>query len=497
MTAGHVGPAAVPAETQPAGVWVRVVIRWVTTLAVAEPERGAAPPAPTSTHQHPPASAQRQHRLLGRLIRPPSVGTVERANPSGQGPRSQLRLGPVAETNSGWEPGDRGLAHPRRVAKVVLDAVLGGVAVVLLLVIAGSVGDSWTSGGFGDGVVDTESPTPRGSPSPVDDLPIANANYISVRPDQRTLDVVIDVTFSASYLESFHALDDGAPVFSCTTDCRPTTRYSNQPGKIEWFEGNRRSELSFALRDLRPISAGAALSLPVELTVIGTPLRFPDDEYRTEALLVGVYLPAGIGIGGDYIPSDDDTSLVATAVVQDAAGLGDYSANVTAIDQNLGQMQRAIITVDRKSHVRRLIYAVAAAPLLLIALAVRQWLSNSDTGTGFASLELAAALLAILPLREALVPDGLGGVTRLDYVLAGEVVLIIAVVTLIGTVPAFLLTLGSTLTAAGVHIRAMHLRRTRRQPRRRDVRSASGPGAARGNRPSRNQSGKPRRRKRR
>ncbi|MBB6347968.1 hypothetical protein ACWGH8_26050 [Nonomuraea muscovyensis] len=68
-------------------------------------------------------------------------------------------------------------------------------------------------------------------------------------------------------------------------------------------------------------------------------------------------------------------------------------------------------------------YAILATPVLLVfALALRR-LRNKNTSP----LELAAALLAVIPLRQVLVPSDISGFTLLDKLLGIEVAFITAV----------------------------------------------------------------------
>ena len=80
------------------------------------------------------------------------------------------------------------------------------------------------------------------------------------------------------------------------------------------------------------------------------------------------------------------------------------------------------LRLSRPTHLRLFVYAVAVAPLLLGIAAGFSWLRDRRS-TG-APIELAAALLALLPLRQVLVPGDITGITRLDHLLGIEVVII-------------------------------------------------------------------------
>jgi hypothetical protein len=175
----------------------------------------------------------------------------------------------------------------------------------------------------------------------------------------------------------------------------------------------------------------------------GTPSRFPNDEYLAN---LGVVLrwPAGTRLVTPHrfdaswgIPDDDlrteEVDLTA------AAALGDRIARTNTVirSEYPGGWSEGLIVLQRPSRVRLLVYAVALSPLLLAASAAMLWTNarRAAERSSAAPLELAAALIAILPLRQVLVPADIPGLTRLDYLLSVELVAMIALFALTAAMP--------------------------------------------------------------
>ena len=89
-----------------------------------------------------------------------------------------------------------------------------------------------------------------------------------------------------------------------------------------------------------------------------------------------------------------------------------------------GTTGRLNVVITRSSHQEIFIWVVALVPVLLLAVAVIGRRPESSA----ISIEFAAAMLAILPLRLVLVPTALDQITALDYLLGAELVLTTAVV---------------------------------------------------------------------
>lgn len=150
--------------------------------------------------------------------------------------------------------------------------------------------------------------------------------------------------------------------------------------------------------------------------------RYPGDWYALP-LNITVELPSGLV--NSRIPklhnawANNAQGLVFPTVALSAGtALSQYRLAYTQqADPNLD------VEITRTSRQELFIWAVALTPLLLLLLAVISRRADSPV----LSIEFAAAMLAVLPLRLVLVPIALDQITALDYLLAGELVLTVSV----------------------------------------------------------------------
>jgi hypothetical protein len=178
---------------------------------------------------------------------------------------------------------------------------------------------------------------------------------------------------------------------------------------------------------------GLALSLPMR----GRPERFPQDSYVALLPELKVCWPPGVTSGGG--------PLARSAVYAAFGGvlpsreydvtsqrLVTYSGTYPDQASESWEFHAQFLEVRRNTASRRITYVIAVAPSLLLAAAVFQWRRwrKSDGSLSGVSLELGASLLAILPLRQVLVPSDIRGLTWLDYLLAFQVLAVIALAVL-------------------------------------------------------------------
>jgi hypothetical protein len=159
------------------------------------------------------------------------------------------------------------------------------------------------------------------------------------------------------------------------------------------------------------LEQNAAYRATSTFSVLGQPRAFPQDWYELDDS-VGVI--AGHSQNGTAIPS----SLVMMSRNEDLrVGVQIDQASYQHLPyRNLPSTHLLFFTVHRPPWIVTYTYWVAAMPfVLLIALlwfkriAQRRSLEPSDAAFG-----LAAALVAILPLHQVLVPNTVPGLTRLD-----------------------------------------------------------------------------------
>jgi hypothetical protein len=190
---------------------------------------------------------------------------------------------------------------------------------------------------------------------------------------------------------------------------------------------------SFPLsRMSQPLDQYAQINIPVE----ATPQSFPHDRYNLTILYATLttpegtwlryhyktakgeqvartnYWPIGLGIAwGDHLV---DWRLNSSLAVTSKQSSNDYSVDVSS------QLARPISLI-------LFVYSIALAPALL---GLSYWLRARRKGggdDGMSPLELGAAFIALLALRQVLIPSDIPGITLLDRFLGIEIVLLVAI----------------------------------------------------------------------
>jgi hypothetical protein len=164
------------------------------------------------------------------------------------------------------------------------------------------------------------------------------------------------------------------------------------------------------------------------IPLLWNPEEFPNDIVYT-AMAVDVLLPAGITALGGQTGVDGSTSLPAQMAI-----------NMTVGNQLGGQVihvawsnQLSYILIRRDTMSILFIYSVALVPLLLFALLAHLIVvtrKEPTTATDLISwiIAVAATSLTVLPLRAVLVPANISSMTRLDFLLGLELLLLISLV---------------------------------------------------------------------
>jgi hypothetical protein len=147
------------------------------------------------------------------------------------------------------------------------------------------------------------------------------------------------------------------------------------------------------------------------LSVLGQPRAFPQDWYELDDS-VGVI--AGHSQNGQALPSSlvmmsrDEDVRVGAQIDQG------YYQNSNYL--NLPGTHQLFFTVHRPPWIITYTYWVAAMPFLLLValLCFKRFGQRTALEPADAAFGLAAAMVAILPLRQVLVPSTIPGLTRLD-----------------------------------------------------------------------------------
>jgi hypothetical protein len=184
---------------------------------------------------------------------------------------------------------------------------------------------------------------------------------------------------------------------------------------------------SFPLKDIVEDPA-RALTTTVNLPADARPQSFPNDTYQFDTN-VDIELPAGVApvmdrgngpkpvvflVAAGFAPDETLVDWRLTSKIAPIHRIGATAIYFTSVDASLG----------RPLSYHLFVYGVAFVPLLLGLSFVTHQLNRrargmSDTGGG---IEVAAALLALLALRQVLVPGDINGITLLDKILGIELV---------------------------------------------------------------------------
>ena len=221
-------------------------------------------------------------------------------------------------------------------------------------------------------------------------------------------------------------------------------RLLDESGKVR----ERYQNLQAQLKIETPFSQDVTQSIPLSrledfLTTIRLPLnarpnRYPQDWYEGSAL-VTVILPEGL----EFVPRAEDignpgrlmTVKLSLRTPPDTGVVIYYQLTHEGdpIRLNSPDVQGLRLLIRRDPPTRAYVWTMALIPLLLILIALTQIFQSrrrEPSGPGGVwpiSLE-AVALLAILPLRQVLVPPEIRGLTTIDFLLGAELAAFIALI---------------------------------------------------------------------
>jgi hypothetical protein len=190
---------------------------------------------------------------------------------------------------------------------------------------------------------------------------------------------------------------------------------------------SERIALKVPLSQLKDFNS--SVSLPLHS---GVPSQYPEDWYEASTW-VSIELPdnweyaGGSGGGG---PGPTIPVKLALQAERNTGILSYYSLDqkepVSVAEMRLAPIQRLRLRVQRDYVTRGFTWTMAATPFLLLVLTGITPLSRSSDSNPV-SLE-AVALLAILPLRQVLVPSEIRGLTPVDFLLGTELAIFIALI---------------------------------------------------------------------
>jgi hypothetical protein len=166
------------------------------------------------------------------------------------------------------------------------------------------------------------------------------------------------------------------------------------------------------------------LARPFVIALRGAPQDYPDDRYTATNSIGGIGVPFKFGWrdreSGEYLQGLPPVKVL---VEIDPSMAGKRVEYAIRSDPNA-----TTVEITRDGPTRAYVYAIAAVPFVLAILLGRVWLFRAE-GAPFQEVlvGLSAVLLTILPLRAVLVPPELSGLTRMDYLLGVELLLLLLV----------------------------------------------------------------------
>jgi hypothetical protein len=187
------------------------------------------------------------------------------------------------------------------------------------------------------------------------------------------------------------------------------------PGLTEGEHLHPLSLGQFAIASQRPVRFGT-----IEAPIAGSPTLYPFDAYETG--FQGALQIVNSRTHAVY-PLDSRVAVVDEPAIQplhsEALAIGLFESTATVI-----------LRLHRSATVKIYVLLLAAIPLVLAALIIIVISSQRRGRTrSFGPVELAgvgAVLLAILPIRQVLVPPGVTQLTFVDYLLGAEMAVIVA-----------------------------------------------------------------------
>lgn len=203
--------------------------------------------------------------------------------------------------------------------------------------------------------------------------------------------------------------------------------------KLEITLGNSSlgtSIVSYPLANLnRTASFTDARRVSVSIPVQANPAQFPNDSYSLD-LTFAVYLPRGMRVR--WLDEASNTVVVSQSIgtvyrMAIDSRLGQWTFDLTEgvsvqkpFDAAGERMSSLHASFSRHWTYWAFVYAVSLMPAVIglsFYVRTRRQRGASDNA---AAMELAAALLALIALRQVFVPTDITGLTRLDFVLGAQ-----------------------------------------------------------------------------
>jgi hypothetical protein len=256
------------------------------------------------------------------------------------------------------------------------------------------------------------------SPTPEDDGPAAlKIELISIDPGSTTANLNVTIT-----LPGIELLDNTGHLRG---------EYKNRSGQLII------GDITISV-PLESLASQAGFARSIQVPMRANPGRYPNDWYR---IPIGEVLFVGPGLS--YREPYQTLPFIPTAVELIAwpsmegksikVNIDNPISTVNFTEVRSEEIEHIEILVSRTAMVKNFVWAMALTPSLLLFVALFQLLNRVRQQTGartetFIPLELAVAVLAILPLRQVLIPSDIQGLTVVDFALGTQLAAFIALV---------------------------------------------------------------------
>jgi hypothetical protein len=176
---------------------------------------------------------------------------------------------------------------------------------------------------------------------------------------------------------------------------------------------------------------------PLQVRTYSNPGRYPSDWYRLAIGEVVIALPEDESLRHNDLPFLPVAVQLKAAPSMEGKSI-EFTIEHPTMTNNFAEVRSddiedVQIVVKRESTTRFFVWAMALAPVLLIfaagtqvAISIRH--RDHIEPQNVLPLGLGVAVLAILPLRQVLVPSDVQGLTTVDFLLGTELALLIALV---------------------------------------------------------------------
>jgi hypothetical protein len=180
-----------------------------------------------------------------------------------------------------------------------------------------------------------------------------------------------------------------------------------------------------------PCGREYGVEMLIDLDLASHPLAYPHDWYTADTM-VEVVLPPGLSLG--VVMEDFGTLVPFTLFVNAGTELGDnvLRVNHRTVKVSYGPLMRNLsfasiqLVFTRDPQTQFFVYGVSVVPFALFIVLLTFVPTQRGDQLWNVLFGIGAGFLAVLPLRQVLVPDEVPGLTRVDFILGAELTVMVA-----------------------------------------------------------------------